>query len=146
MKIHNNLFGTNGQDKIHVDEIAMKQGNNPILLSGAVIVESGSNSNGNYVKFGDGTMICTHYMITNPIAISTAEGSMFTSPTINWTYPAKFVVNRPSISIGNNNTLNLAIGVARTIFTDALDFRMWRPVSDSAIQRHISLMAIGRWK
>lgn len=110
------------------------------------IKESGNNINGKYIKFDDGTMICTHYMITDLIAISTVVGSMYSSPTIIWTYPTKFEGIRPSISIANNNSGNIAIGAAVTISTDTLDFKMWRPVFDSDTVRHITLMAIGRWK
>lgn len=55
MRVHKNFLGTSGQDKIHVDEIAVTP---DLLLGGAVIVESGSNANGEYRRFGDGTQIC----------------------------------------------------------------------------------------
>lgn len=57
MKILKKLFNTS-DTKIHIDEIALQIGGAPKLLSEAVIVESGSNANGKYIKYGDGTMIC----------------------------------------------------------------------------------------
>lgn len=41
------------------------------------IVESGSNSNGNYIKYIDGTMICTREINLNSVNIQTAWGSLF---------------------------------------------------------------------
>ena len=56
--------------------------------TGAVI-ERGSAASGNFVRFADGTMICTSaaVSVTN---CSTAEGALFTSATATWTYPAAF--------------------------------------------------------
>lgn len=53
MKIHKNMLGT--EDKIDVNEVAIDEN---ILLGAGVIVESDSNTDGQYVKFGDGTLIC----------------------------------------------------------------------------------------
>ena len=57
MRVFKNLFG-NG-DKIHVNEIVYKDDSGtPKLLSNGIIVESGSNENGEYIRFADGTQIC----------------------------------------------------------------------------------------
>lgn len=141
MKILKNLFGKS-DTKIDANEIAV-EGN---LLGNAVIVESGSNTNGKYVKFGDGTMICTHYMITEPTPINLADGALFKSNDLRWDYPAIFVGNRPAISINNNNTTSPNFGVSKTIDLNWLVFFLYRSTSLSAVSRHISLMAIGRWK
>ncbi|MDO9524977.1 MAG: hypothetical protein Q7J57_05480 [Gemmobacter sp.] len=56
--------------------------------TGAVI-ERGSNANGDYVRFADGTQICTITTLSAPNA-STARGSLFRSADLTWTYPAAF--------------------------------------------------------
>lgn len=57
MKVLKNLFGNN--TKISADNIVVKDSNNKArILDKSVIVDSGGNSNGNWVKWADGTMIC----------------------------------------------------------------------------------------
>lgn len=56
--------------------------------TGAVI-ERGSNANGEYVRFADGTQICAHSLTLG--AISTSEGALYRSDNLSWTYPAAFV-------------------------------------------------------
>lgn len=80
-RVHKDLFGTGGQDKIHVDEIAVAPG---LLLGGAVIVESGSNANGEYVRFGDGTQICWNV----DLALTYAATHYL---QVYWTFPKAFI-------------------------------------------------------
>lgn len=80
MKVHKNFLGTGGQDKIHVDEIAVAPG---LLLGGAVIVESGSNADGEYVRFGDGLQICWRRYGTSVPAKTTV--------TYDWIFPKTFI-------------------------------------------------------
>jgi len=58
--------------------------------TGALILR-GSNANGEFVRFADGTLICTRtdLSVTNA---STVLGSLFRSSTnVTWTYPSLFV-------------------------------------------------------
>lgn len=56
--------------------------------TGAVI-ERGSNANGEYVRFADGTQICTALISLNDSNL--AANSIFTSPSeASWTFPAAF--------------------------------------------------------
>lgn len=75
MKVFKNLFG-NGS-KIHVDEIALKHGSTPKLLSDAVIVDSGSNADGSYIRFGDGTQKCWGTKDFSNVAITSAAGAIY---------------------------------------------------------------------
>lgn len=53
------------------------------------IIERGSNANGEYVRYADGTQICYGSLaITN---ISTATGAVFVSSGYTWTLPAEFI-------------------------------------------------------
>lgn len=56
------------------------------------VIERDSNANGEYVRFADGTQICT---ITNLTAAncSTAQGAGFRSDDIEWTFPAAFAAS-----------------------------------------------------
>ena len=58
------------------------------------IAERGSNANGEYVRFSDGTQIC---WVTKSFSnISTPNGNVFISSNIPWTFPAAFS-SRPNV-------------------------------------------------
>lgn len=66
----------------------------PVGQSGGIptgaVVERGSNANGEYVRFADGTQICSRVNLTAANA-NTALGSLFRSAAgITWTFPAAF--------------------------------------------------------
>jgi hypothetical protein len=64
-------------------------------LAGAVIVESGSNANGEFIKFADGTLICK--------AMITAVFYNTAVLTAAWVYPCAFTgETRISATIGDN--------------------------------------------
>jgi hypothetical protein len=60
------------------------------LPTGAVI-ERGSAANGEFVRFADGTQICTRTNLSVSNA-ATASGSLFRSADVAWTFPASFAV------------------------------------------------------
>lgn len=51
------------------------------------IFESGSNANGEYVKYANGTLVCTR------TATTVFDGTTAASPYIQWVPPAAFVSN-----------------------------------------------------
>ena len=68
------------------------------------IIESGSNSNGEYIKFSDGTMICRKYINFGQKAISNKWGSFYESEKITiGNYPEPFI-EIPQIFIMPLNT------------------------------------------
>lgn len=70
---------------------------NDIALNGNSIIESGSNANGNYVKYADGTMICYMNISVTDQAINNAYGSNLYQSTRIWTFPVSFVDNNVSV-------------------------------------------------
>lgn len=111
----------------------------------AGIIESGSNSNGNYIKYGDGTMICTKKVSFNN-TFTTAWGSMYTTDQIslgNW--PVGFTeVPTVNASIMSNYSAFIQ-GIDGCTITAVGSTYLARPVNTNA-QGYISIMAIGRWK
>lgn len=65
------------------------------LPTGAVI-ERGTGTNGEFVRFADGTLICTRVNLSTA-NVSTALGSLFTSANVTWTFPSAFIV-APAVS------------------------------------------------
>lgn len=122
-----------------------------ITIKGAKIIESGSNDNGSYVKFEDGTMIA-YMTVEGTTNISTAWGSLYVSPTITLPdFPVPFI-KRPIINRSlqpktgtqffevNNGNQNYGSS------TNAGATAIGRPNSRTGVAYLIDIEAIGRWK
>lgn len=114
----------------------------------AEIIESGSNENGDYIKFADGTMICTVYMEVTDQAISGSYGSLYQG-TRAWTFPIPFKTGtNPSVlcnqflwgtgaSFGTVASQNNTIAILRGY--DAFS-------REAGTKTAIAATAIGKWK
>ena len=110
--------------------------------------EEGSNSNGRYTKFPDGTLICYHNQ--NSVFRSSSELGH------TWTFPFGFlsppIVNATMGDLSSSSTFTTRLGVTRAVVTSS---------TEAAIRQHringqanfspgdtaeMNLMAIGRWK
>ncbi|KKL65986.1 hypothetical protein LCGC14_2149530, partial [marine sediment metagenome] len=110
--------------------------------TGAVI-ERGSNSNGDYVRFADGTQIC-HVTEGGAVDCDTPAGALFTtSSEMTWTFPAQFMHSGAVTVFGAALVSNRFVNARRGASTYAV-FRHYAPVSSPA-QIETSLVAIGRW-
>ncbi|MEZ1437657.1 pyocin knob domain-containing protein [Pseudomonas shirazica] len=108
------------------------------------IIERGSNANGEYVKFADGTMICTG-TVSGSVATSIASGALYYSSALSWSFPAPFAAV-PAVSCSPSGAAaNLwASEVAGSTTTSACAFYIMNTASQtvSVVRR---LIAIGRW-
>lgn len=52
-------------------------------VNGVSIVESGSNANGEYIKFGNGTMVCTKKVTFTNVSVNQQAGSLYHSSALN---------------------------------------------------------------
>ena len=108
------------------------------------IAESGSNENGSYIKFDDGTMFCHSRVPFNGVLANTQVQS--TSPL-----PATFI-GIPSVTVsvgapnvGNSFDINYLYGTASNGTT--LTVRLSVGSSASGTQRYETyFIALGRWK
>lgn len=96
------------------------------------LIERGSNANGRYVRFADGTQICTANLTSNG-----AESTV-------WTYPAAFV-GVDGVAIAS------AIGAARMahpatagIGNATLTFNVWT-IAGARVANDLRVTATGRW-
>ena len=105
------------------------------------IMERGSNANGEYVKFADGTMICTSPLISG-ININVAAGALFRSePFISATFPATFATI--PCGFGHvSSTVNAWIS-PRALSTTGWGTYAWSP--NSRTNDSVILGAVGRW-
>ena len=53
------------------------------------IIERGSNANGEFIRYADGTQICCIDVQEDGVEFSSSQGA-FTSPRFSYTYPATF--------------------------------------------------------
>ena len=109
------------------------------------IIESGNNANGNWIKYADGTMICTKY-IAGTTNVTTAWGGLYEGSIDAGSFAQEFV-SRPIIGatpVGGNGCLiqcfhNTTASVFGTLYITL-------SVSAADRQYTIDLIAIGRWK
>ena len=108
------------------------------------ITESGSNSNGRYIKFDDGTMICS-ISKTVTASINTAYGSIYYG-TYRWDYPKPFV-DIPAVSCSQFKWGNSAswgnVGATYLAYAILMGFDLYSRNSGDTL---LSAIAIGRWK
>lgn len=150
--------GTQGANKNYVDtkqskaEVAYNANSSsyvPNTLSSGAIIERGSNANGEYVKFADGTLICNHETIVD-YTCSAATGSIFSVPSgsaVNLTLPATFV-SPPRLVLGCTKTGGGSVpwNTQATFPTTTTTGQMWLQASVNAAAGTYKYLAIGRWK
>lgn len=98
-------------------------------------IESGSNTNGNYTKFPDGTLICR----------SKTSGSLTGEST--WTFPYAFsTASDLSLTGGAQTSSAFSINIVFKLPSlSAVDFSAYNS-ADVRVANGIGMLAIGRWK
>lgn len=121
---------------------------NDIALNGSSIVESGSNANGNYVKYADGTMICYMNISVTDQALNNAYGSNLYQGSRTWTYPVAFIDNNVSVSCGQFQWgTSASWGTVVSADKTSAQLRGIDAFSRATgTETKIQAMAIGRWK
>lgn len=105
-------------------------------LSGTVtgaIIERGSNANGEYVKFADGTMMCTH-------TLSTSAGG-----EVVWVYPAVFK-KIAALNAMPLNTHNFSQSPRfRGVDSASAELSIFKSDNTRIAAPIVQLLAVGRW-
>lgn len=107
------------------------------------IIESGSNANGTYVKFADGTMICTGLTTFN--SVSSVEFLSLFYVTLNKDFPATFT-NIPIVTCepGFRESYIFWSAVCAPSTTGFAMYTLSQKAF-SSIDVNVSFLAIGRW-
>ena len=111
-------------------------------------IESGSNANGNWVKYSDGTMICWNSMQVTDQAIATQYGdSILYLGRRTITFPQEFT-NIPAVSCSQfrHGTGGSWGGVGDVSKINAVLFGYDLYLRMEGIDCYIAWQAIGRWK
>lgn len=110
--------------------------------TGAVI-ERGSNANGEYVRFADGTQICTRKQAASR-AISNGIMGGFRSGAENWSYPAIFA-SAPVVNVTVENLTGFGGMLVSPPTASTAQWAVTAIASQADASREVSLFAIGRW-
>ena len=115
------------------------------------VVDSGSNSNGNWVKFSDGTMIC-YRTITGSTSLTATWGSIYykeitTTYSFAKTFTAAPCLHLSIVATGNNGCwLGTYNGMTITA-SSFKNFAILRPsAADGSVAYNLYVVAIGKWK
>lgn len=101
------------------------------IATGAII-ERASNANGEYVRFTDGTQLCTH------------QGQLNGSGLFAWTFPVAFAGNTQAIAINNNGSAAYFGGWSDS--NDAnVNLRLFSVSGATVPGAFFRCSAIGRW-
>jgi hypothetical protein len=109
------------------------------------IIESGSNANGNYIKYADGTMICTR-VVSGTYNVNNAFGSMWYANIASQAFAATFIA-APICTIASVYGVGAVMwgaGVLATT-TGSGGLTIVSASSFASAALTISLVAIGRW-
>ena len=122
--------------------------NNLVSAINEIVVESGTNANGSWLKYANGTMICTKKITFTNVVINKAWGSVYeTASKFNFGDYAQEFIETPSVSI------DLAEGA--TCFCETFSGRtktaigstwLWKPAIEANGTMTFDIIAIGKWK
>lgn len=124
--------------------MAMYLGENQVAGVNA-IVEKGSNSNGSYIKYSDGTMICSA-LVTGTSNLSDYWGQFKrTQENIPVTFPMPFVDTPNVVATGAayEGVVSVLIGAR---LQDHFKFTALKPNANTGTKYAFLYQAIGKWK
>jgi hypothetical protein len=117
------------------------------------IEESGSNANGNYVKFSDGTLVCysPRFDLSGVSISAFAEGVTGYGHNKNWTFPVPFYKNTNPAVTASCEVGGWGINVATCEFSypdyaTITIMATWANAGTVWNSAFMQAMAIGRWK
>ena len=114
------------------------------------IVESGNNANGNYIKYIDGTMICTRNIeISNASASSTWGSLYYYSDSTSYSFASEFIstpiIQKTFVATDSVGAILGDYGNSNVTTANFKGITLIRPSSGN-ITGNIYVTAIGRWK
>lgn len=110
------------------------------------VVESGSNDNGSWIKYSDGTMICTKQVTAN-VDFSTPSGSLYEGNMKIGNYSQTFI-GSPKVFVTQRASGEFLIEGFGSGFGAGSWGTLWlySTTSKTNISCFVDVMAIGKWK
>lgn len=110
------------------------------------IVESGTNVNGKYIKYKDGTMVCTKKVTFNNVNVNQQAGSLYHSPDLSL---GSFAEAFESTPIVNASIINSYAGfisnVSNVTASSAGSTQVFRSASSTGLTYEIDIVAYGTY-
>ena len=113
------------------------------------VVESGSNDNGSWIKYSDGTMICYHSILKSNVAFNKNTSGTYYFINENykhlydWTYPQQFIgVPKVIATVSSSGYVNACCGNITRTETRVLSTTNY----NASINITFNIVAIGKWK
>ena len=142
----------NVQGSIAWNEIQIEEGNNATSYSNfvGVIVESGSNDNGSWIKYSDGTMVC-HRTFSITLDCRQQWGNLYVAIDDNIiNFPQEFIETPFVIRdlLTSSSASCWLINYSMPYITTKIykNFSIARATSSDSVPIQLNLLAIGRWK
>lgn len=113
-----------------------------------IVVESGTNTNGSWLKYANGTMICIKKIKFTGVVIDKAWGSVYeTESRISFGDYAQEFIEIPSVSIdlADGSTCFCESFFERTKTAIGSAF-LWKPAVEPGGTMTFDIIAIGKWK
>jgi hypothetical protein len=107
------------------------------------ILETGTNANGRFTRHADGRQICEH-TLTATGGATTADGALFRSATVPWTFPAAFATGSSPAIYGDVPTVGMFVQCAARGPASVSGLRVYSTVSNGA-NIAFNIRAEGRW-
>ena len=118
-----------------------------LFVNGAIVVDSGSNSNGTWIKFYDGTMICKHKLVTTTYSTTNCTSE------VKWNFPMQFKnlddTRIYTQALGGNNYAYFSIATVNSSIEATVQLKGLAPTEVRYVDvsnRAIDVLAIGKWK
>ena len=112
------------------------------------IVESGSNANGNWIKYSDGTMICHKKVIVENVAVTTPWEFLYEG-TLSLGDWSQTFTEAPNVQLTNGSgsgfLIESFVSPGGSTTTSVGSIYIVRPNS-ATINVHINVLGIGKWK
>lgn len=107
------------------------------------LIESGSNANGYYLRFAGGLQLCWNPN-HNGFSTTQAQGSLFQSVTIQWTFPAAFVDANIACFVSSYGASARWGGTIMAQASTSMDYRVFSASAQAGSLPSV-LGAVGRW-
>lgn len=110
------------------------------------IEETGSNANGNYIRYENGIQICYGIRSVNITTSPSGALNLFHTDTAMLTLPAEFSSNTGASAFTNSQDLHVVSVVSQQLGVSNLTVRVWCSSPQENEDINVSFFVIGRWK
>lgn len=109
-------------------------------------VETGSNANGNWIKYSDGTMICYKEVFAQNVVITTAWGSLYEGQFALGDWPQTFI-EKPNVQVTNASGAGFFIeSFTSEVGLTTIGTLLVARATSATTNCRVNILGIGKWK